>query len=1074
MQTHRFRPGVVLAAALLALIAAGCTRKARQEQHIAKAESFMAEKKLDEAEIEYKNALQADSNSAESIGQLGTIYFDQGRLTRAIPFLIRSKEMQPENLELRTKLALGYLAYRDFAAARTEAEFLLGKNPLHEEAPLILVATATNPTEAEAVLQRLNSLPAEAKGRPAVILALATLDLRKGDAKAGEAGIRRALELDPKMSAAHSSLAALLMSQRNSTEAEKHFQAAAENSPLRSPRRLQYAEFKLQAGDPAGARKVLEEVVAGAPDYLPGLMTLANLSARENKIEEVSSLIDRILTRDETFPEALLLKARLRMSKGEFKESATDLENSLRLFPSSPQFHHYLGLAYAGAGESTKAIESLSKALQMAPGLTDASVLLATLHLRRGQSDLAIVLLKNVVQQRPDLLQPWYLLADAFRAHNDLDQALKVYEQLEKGFPDRPQTFVFKGLTYLSLKRPADARKAFDAALALAPEYPPALEQIVNLDLAEQRLQAARERIEGLIVKYPKVAELQLMLAKVFVAEKTFDKAEAAINKAIELRPDFPTAYFMLAALYLTNNEQDKALANLEQVAAKNPKDLRALMLVALLNERKKNYEGALAAYQKVLEIDPKFSAALNNVAYLYAERFNQLDKAQEMAQRARELLPTEPHVADTLGWILYRRQQYPWALTLLQESAEKLPNSAEVQYHLGMAHYMMGEESAARLAIERALQLSTDFPGVEDARKRLELLVMDVDKIAPSQRAELKKTLSAMEADPVALVRLAAVLEADGALDEAVGALQTALKANAKNLPALLRLARLHGARNEPAKALETAKEARKLAPDDAATSLELGRIAYRTGDYAWSYSLLQDVARKLPNQADVLFDLARAAYAVGRTSDAENQMRQFIAKAGISPRVEEAKEFLELVGMAADPAKAAAGESKAAQLLKTDARNVPALMVSAVASERRFDQAAALATYEKILEVFPEFNPAKRSLAIIYSAQSQANPKALAMALKARESYPNDVELGKAIGVLFFRGGEFSRALPLLRDAASKRTNDAEVHYFLGATQFRLKDVNAAKQSLNRAISLKLNAELTAEAQKLLAEAK
>ena len=33
----------------------------------------------------------------------------------------------------------------------------------------------------------------------------------------------------------------------------------------------------------------------------------------------------------------------------------------------------------------------------------------------------------------------------------------------------------------------------------------------------------------------------------------------------------------------------------------------------------------------------------------------------------------------------------------LLQDSAAKLPDSPEVQFHVGMAHYMMGDEAAAR-----------------------------------------------------------------------------------------------------------------------------------------------------------------------------------------------------------------------------------------------------------------------------------------------------------------------------------------------------------------------------------------
>ena len=35
-----------------------------------------------------------------------------------------------------------------------------------------------------------------------------------------------------------------------------------------------------------------------------------------------------------------------------------------------------------------------------------------------------------------------------------------------------------------------------------------------------------------------------------------------------------------------------------------------------------------------------------------------------------------------------------------------------EIQFHVGMAHYMLGEEEPARLALQKAADASADFPG--------------------------------------------------------------------------------------------------------------------------------------------------------------------------------------------------------------------------------------------------------------------------------------------------------------------------------------------------------------------------
>ena len=108
-------------------------------------------------------------------------------------------------------------------------------------------------------------------------------------------------------------------------------------------------------------------------------------------------------------------------------------------------------------------------------------------------------------------------------------------------------------------------------------------------------------------------------------------------------------------------------------------------------------------AYEKLLSTKPDFPPVLNNLAYLYAERLDELDKAHDLAQKARALQPGDAAIADTLGWILYKRGDYKQALALLQESAQHLPNNPEIQFHLGMANYMMGRTDEARTAFRQA-----------------------------------------------------------------------------------------------------------------------------------------------------------------------------------------------------------------------------------------------------------------------------------------------------------------------------------------------------------------------------------
>ena len=494
-------------------------------------------------------------------------------------------------------------------------------------------------------------------------------------------------------------------------------------------------------------------------------------------------------------------------------------------------------------------------------------------------------------------------------------------------------------------------------------------------------------------------------------------------------------------------------------------------MLIALLYEQQKNYPAARDTYEKILAINPKFTIALNNVACLYSEQFNELDKALAAAQKARELLPQEPHVADSLAWILFKKGQYRWALSMLEESAEKLSDSPEVQYHLGMARYMLGQNEPARIALQRSLDLNKPFPGIADAKKRLALITLDPSTADPAARALVEKVLAEQPGDPIALSRLAALQERDGALDKAIATHLKAVQANPSASAPLLSLARLYALSKDTAKALEMGKAARKIAPDDPSVTRVLGQIAFQAGDFDWSASLLHEAAQKISDDPEVFYDDAEAAYSIGRVADAEAALRNALMLGETKPfaRTDQARQFLDLIELARNPTPTAS--DRIAQILNCTHDDVPALMAQGALNEQRANAAAALTAYEKALDRFPAFTPAKVRLAILASAKPEFDAKAYAWAQQARTALPNDPEIAKALGILLFRkGGESARAINLLKQSATTRTNDAELLYYLSMAQVQAKDVTSARQTLQKALDAGLSPTLAAEARKAL----
>src|SRR5262249_20378050 len=160
----------------------------------------------------------------------------------------------------------------------------------------------------------------------------------------------------------------------------------------------------------------------------------------------------------------------------------------------------------------------------------------------------------------------------------------------------------------------------------------------------------------------------------------------------------------------------------------------------------------------------------------------------------AREIAPNEPHMADTLGWILYQRGEYTGAVRPLREAATALADHPEIQFHLGMAEYMLGDEAPARTALQKAASASTDFAGKEEAARRLAVLAINAATADSTARTQLEKFLKERPNDPAAVMRLAQIQVRDGAIDKAIKTYEKLIADVPVYAPAARQLTLLYG----------------------------------------------------------------------------------------------------------------------------------------------------------------------------------------------------------------------------------------------------------------------------------------
>jgi len=91
--------GLLVIAVILAGAAAGCSKQGKIARYMNEAEKFYAAGDYDKAEVQYINVLRLDRSNGMAFSRMGSMYFDDSRLSRAFPFLLRGYQLNTNNVD---------------------------------------------------------------------------------------------------------------------------------------------------------------------------------------------------------------------------------------------------------------------------------------------------------------------------------------------------------------------------------------------------------------------------------------------------------------------------------------------------------------------------------------------------------------------------------------------------------------------------------------------------------------------------------------------------------------------------------------------------------------------------------------------------------------------------------------------------------------------------------------------------------------------------------------------------------------------------------------------------------------
>jgi tetratricopeptide (TPR) repeat protein len=510
-------------------------------------------------------------------------------------------------------------------------------------------------------------------------------------------------------------LARMYREKGDEAKADELAQLATEVKPDDYKTHLVLSAYRDQIGDQQGALAAARKAAEVAPDEATDadlrvaevLLEIGFTENQPDQVKEGRAIVERVLLAKPTDPGGLFVKAKLDIAERRYDDAIRGLRSAIDQQPDWAKAHFLLGSALALSGERTGARTELARALEIDATMIEARRLLADVHAALGEHEYAVEEGRRYLKERPDAVKVRLRVAQSLVNLDRADEALKEIEAVEESKRDTDVNYAIARI-YLRKGRLPEARTYFEKALLGQPLNAEILGSLLTIDATEKRLPESSARIKAALAEKPDDAGLHSLAGRLAVYENRNEDAEAAFKKALELDPKDMASYRMLAQFYSRTGRTGETIATYEKMLAVEDDQPQIHHFLGVLYEFGGEREQAIEHYEAAIRYEPNLGEAKNNLAYLFAEKSENLDRALDLAQEAKALMPDDPNAADTLGWVLYRRGVPSAAVGYLKEAVAGIrpgdPNLGLIRHHLALAYEATGDKESARRAVEQAL----------------------------------------------------------------------------------------------------------------------------------------------------------------------------------------------------------------------------------------------------------------------------------------------------------------------------------------------------------------------------------
>ena len=368
-----------------------------------------------------------------------------------------------------------------------------------------------------------------------------------------------------------------------------------------------------------------------------------------------------------------------------------------------------------------EALEILDQVLEIDPSLDEVLIIKARILVAQGKHEEATLLIKQVLDDHPDNTSLRLQYARMLVEQREMDAATEQYAILQQQMPDDGEITLSLALLYIETQNLDEAVVALkhlvdiDKNVAVANYY---LGRIAQNQGDEK--QAISYYLGVKTGEY--VFDSQLRIGVLLAVLGKPDEGLVKLEALAEDQTSWPLrvkAYLAQGEILRSERRFKEGVEMYSRALQQKHDDTTLLYARGLMAEKVDRLDMAEADLLKVISKEPDNADALNALGYTLADRTSRYKEAQEYIKRAAALVPDDPAILDSLGWVSYRLGEMDEALKWLSKAFEKLED-AEIAAHYGEVLWHTGQKEKAREIWDKGKKQNADNPVLIETLDRL------------------------------------------------------------------------------------------------------------------------------------------------------------------------------------------------------------------------------------------------------------------------------------------------------------------------------------------------------------------